>query len=76
MLTIVGTEELERLWSHYWTEQEYYEFITYMTQNPDTGDVIKGSGGMRKVRWSRSDSGKSSGYASFILIIWLMVKSG
>lgn len=32
-----------------------------MTQNPDIGDVVKGSGGMRKVRWSRSGSGKSSG---------------
>lgn len=53
MLTIVETEDFERLWPHYWTEQEYNEFITFMTQNPDIGDVVKSSGGMRKVRWSR-----------------------
>ncbi|HNP52621.1 MAG TPA: type II toxin-antitoxin system RelE/ParE family toxin [Nitrosomonas nitrosa] len=29
--------------------------------SPDIGDVVKSSGGMRKVRWSRSGSGKSSG---------------
>ncbi|SDH89318.1 transcriptional regulator [Nitrosomonas sp. Nm132] len=61
MLTIVETEDFERLWPHYWTEQEYNEFMTFMTQNPDIGDVVKSSGGMRKVRWSRSGSGKSSG---------------
>lgn len=29
--------------------------------SPDIGDVVKSSGGMQKVRWSRSGSGKSSG---------------
>jgi hypothetical protein len=29
MLTIVETEDFERLWPHYWTEQEYNEFITF-----------------------------------------------
>lgn len=76
MLTIVETEDFERLWSHYWTEQEYNEFITYMIQNPDIGDVVKGSGGMRKCAGVVQVLENPVVYASFILIVWLMVKSG
>lgn len=61
MYTIVETETFERLWPNYWTDQAHDEFITFITENPETGDVVKGSGGMRKVRWSRTGSGKSGG---------------
>jgi len=61
VFTIVETETFERLWPYYWTDQVYDEFITFITENPETGDVVKGSGGMRKVRWSRTGSGKSGG---------------
>ncbi len=61
MFTIVETETFERLWPCYWTDQAHDEFITFITENPETGDVVKGSGGMRKVRWSRTGSGKSGG---------------
>lgn len=30
-------------------------------QKPDAGDIVKGSGGVRKVRWSSEGKGKSSG---------------
>lgn len=59
MFTIVETETFERLWPYYWTDQVHDEFITFITENPEAGDVVKGSGGMRKVRWNRSGSGKS-----------------
>ena len=61
MFTIVETETFERLWPYYWTDQAHDEFITFITENPEAGDVVKGSGGMRKVRWSRTGSGKSGG---------------
>jgi hypothetical protein len=32
-----------------------------LAQFPDAGDVVKGSGGVRKVRWSRQGGGKSGG---------------
>ncbi|PRC94330.1 transcriptional regulator [Solimicrobium silvestre] len=41
------------------TERE--EFIDWIADNPLAGDVISGSGGLRKVRWSRSGMGKSGG---------------
>ncbi|WP_082497524.1 type II toxin-antitoxin system RelE/ParE family toxin [Pseudorhodoferax sp. Leaf267] len=32
-----------------------------MAAYPDAGSVIRGSGGVRKVRWSREGTGKSGG---------------
>lgn len=45
----------------YWTEEERGTFASYLAKNPDAGDVIPESGGMRKIRWSRAGSGKSGG---------------
>ena len=36
-------------------------FIDWIAENPLAGDVIPGADGARKVRWSRSGSGKPSG---------------
>jgi hypothetical protein len=61
MRTIVETEEFEQLWPLYWTEDEYEKFQEYISENPNAGDVVRGSGGVRKVRWTRQGSGKSGG---------------
>ena len=44
-----------------WTEDERLEFFTWLAGNPDAGAVIPGSGGCRKVRWSRPGTGKRGG---------------
>ena len=36
-------------------------FCSWLANNPDSGDVIPGSGSCRKVRWKRRRSGKSGG---------------
>ena len=35
-----------------WSEEERLEFISFIAHNPEAGDVIVGSGGIRKVRWT------------------------
>jgi hypothetical protein len=45
----------------YWTEDERGAFAGYLAQNPGAGDLIVGSGGLRKLRWTRAGSGKSGG---------------
>lgn len=37
------------------------EFATFLSANPDAGDVIPQSGGCRKVRWTRQGGGKRGG---------------
>lgn len=61
MLTIIETPTFQRLWPAYWTEDERAEFAAYLAQTPEAGNVVKGSGGVRKVRWSRKCGGKSGG---------------
>jgi hypothetical protein len=61
MLTIVETPTFSRLWPHYWTEEERGEFAAWLAENPESGDVVRKSGGVRKVRWKRAGSGKSGG---------------
>jgi hypothetical protein len=34
-----------------WNEQEREEFVNYIARNPQAGDVIPQTGGVRKVRW-------------------------
>ncbi len=61
LLTVVETNYFAKLWRAFWSEDERGEFAAYLAANPEAGDMIQGSGGCRKVRWSRAGTGKSSG---------------
>lgn len=61
MLTVVETVLFQKLWPLYWTEDERGAFAAYIAQHPAAGEVVSGSGGIRKVRWSRAGMGKSGG---------------
>jgi hypothetical protein len=61
MLTVIETLLFSKLWPAYWTEGERGAFAAFMAAHPDEGDVVPGSGGVRKVRWSRAGTGKSGG---------------
>jgi hypothetical protein len=61
MFTVIETPTFQRLWPSYWTEEERGEFAAFIAENPDAGDVVRNSGGVRKVRWSRTGLGKSGG---------------
>jgi hypothetical protein len=61
MFTVVETLLFQKQWPLYWSEEERGEFSAHIAENPDAGDVVPGSGGIRKVRWRRAGSGKSGG---------------
>lgn len=61
MLTVVESPIFQRLWPRYWDEDERAEFASFIALNPDAGAVIRGAGGVRKVRWAREGTGKSAG---------------
>jgi mRNA-degrading endonuclease RelE of RelBE toxin-antitoxin system len=44
-----------------WSQDEYEAFIAYIAENPNAGDLIEGTGGARKIRWSGSGRGKRGG---------------
>ena len=53
MYTLIESPLFTKLWPDYWSEAERGEFASWLAQNPEAGDVVPGSGGVRKVRWSR-----------------------
>jgi len=61
MLTVVETPTFSRLAADYWTEEERGEFAAWIARNPEAGEVIRGSGGCRKLRWARKGMGKRGG---------------
>ena len=61
MITFIESPLFTRQVSDYLTDEEYAAFQTFLAASPDAGDVVKGSGGVRKVRWKRKGAGKSGG---------------
>ena len=61
MDTVIELSPFSRNWHSVWSEAEYSEFIEWIAANPKSGDVIKGSGGVRKIRWASSGQGKRGG---------------
>ena len=61
MYTIVETPTFAADAKDLWTEEERGAFCAWLAAHPEAGDVIPGSGGCRKVRWSRAGTGKSGG---------------
>lgn len=45
----------------YLNEKEYFGLQSYLFQYPEAGVVVPGSGGIRKLRWTVSGSGKRGG---------------
>lgn len=45
----------------YLTEEELREFQNYLLETPDAGDLVKNTGGIRKIRWKIKGSGKRGG---------------
>lgn len=61
MYTFIESAPFERTLPIYLDDDEYRELQQYLIRNPDVGDVIPGSGGVRKMRWTRPGTGKRGG---------------
>ena len=62
MFTFVETRLFTRLVSQSLSDQDYARLQQELMNNPEAGAVIKGSGGVRKIRWAASGRGKRGGY--------------
>lgn len=63
--TPIFTEQITELLQ----DEDYRAFQIALALNPESGDLIRGSRGLRKIRWRRSGSGKSGG----IRVIYYLV---
>jgi len=60
-MVIVETSIFTRQVQTLLTDEEYRRLQTTLVERPDAGAVIKGSGGLRKIRWSILGRGKRGG---------------
>jgi hypothetical protein len=60
-ITVAETPLFMRQAADVWTDEERLAFVDFIARNPEAGDVIPETGGVRKVRWSRQGSGKRGG---------------
>ena len=78
MNTVSETPIFQKYAEEIWSESERSEFINWIAANPYAGDVVPGSGGCRKVRWTRQGMGKR-GSARVVYFneiegrIWLLI---
>jgi hypothetical protein len=76
--TVAETPIFQKYASDVWSDVERIEFVNWIANNPDAGDVIPGSGGCRKVRWSSAGQGKRGGarviyFNATEAAIWLLI---
>jgi mRNA-degrading endonuclease RelE of RelBE toxin-antitoxin system len=55
------TSTFTKILPSYLSDDDYRGLQSYLLQKPDAGDIVRGSGGVRKVRWAPSGRGKSGG---------------
>ena len=60
-ITLAETAVFMRQAGALWTDDERFEFVDFIARNPEAGDLIPATGGVRKVRWGRQGSGKRGG---------------
>lgn len=61
MITVVETPLFLRQAKDVWDEPEREDCVNFIARNPEAGDVIPETGGVRKLRWGRAGSGKRGG---------------
>lgn len=78
MFVFVESRLFSRLVHEYLSDEEYAALQRHLVDRPQAGDVIRGSGGVRKLRWRGSGRGKRGGLRIIYLLreaqaeIWLL----
>lgn len=70
-MIFIETSTFSKHLASYLNDDEYRGLQSYLIERPDVGAVIRGSNGVRKVRWASSGKGKSGG----VRIIYYWVKA-
>jgi mRNA-degrading endonuclease RelE of RelBE toxin-antitoxin system len=61
VFTVIETPVFSKRAEELLSASERENFAVFISQNPTAGSIVRGSGGVRKVRWARSGYGKSGG---------------
>jgi hypothetical protein len=56
MFVFIEAAAFDSVRAHYLDDDEYGELQQFMMQNPEAGAIVRGSGGVRKLRWRREET--------------------
>lgn len=79
MFTFIELPTFTRYAADYFSEIELTELQVALSMNPNQGDVVPGTRGVRKVRWARAGMGKRGGVRVLYYVqdtlgrIWLLI---
>ncbi len=60
-MIFIETSLFTRLIYNYLNEDEYLGLQVHLLSHPESGKIVPGSGGVRKIRWAVKGKGKSGG---------------
>lgn len=69
-MVFIETPVFTKLIKEMMTDDEYRELQEALVNRPESGDLIKKSGGLRKVRWKLQGGGKSGGIR--VIYYWMV----
>lgn len=61
MFTFIETRTFSQLLPRYLSDDEYALLQRHLRTAPESGSMVPGSGGVRKLRWARAGTGKRGG---------------
>ena len=61
MQTIVELPEYKKQVQKHFSKSDAELIINYLAEHPKAGDLMQGTGGIRKPRWAKNSKGKSGG---------------
>jgi hypothetical protein len=61
LITVAETPEYVRCADRLLSAADRMDVVAYLAANPKAGDLMQGTGGVRKLRWGRGGRGKSGG---------------
>ena len=73
MFEFIEAPIFTKIVGRYLSDDDYANLQNYLNDHPTAGNVIRGSGGVRKLRWSSPGRGKRGGMR---IIYYLKAKEG
>jgi hypothetical protein len=68
-MIFIESKIFEKLREKYLNDDNYRALQNFLVEQPLVGDVIQGTGGLRKLRWSSKGKGKRGGIRTIYLYI-------
>jgi len=68
-MIFIESKLFEKLREKYLEDESYRQLQNFLLEQPLSGDIIQGTGGLRKLRWSANGKGKRGGIRTIYLYI-------